>query len=62
MDSLRGELDNVPLFGFGMKEEDCVVIPMSTYGTNKRVGEEEFRMIDGDSITSKYPKTVHNHY
>ena len=33
MDALRGDLDNVPLRVFAMKEEDCATILMSTYGT-----------------------------
>ena len=36
----------MPLFGFAMKEEDCVVILMSTYGTNEKLGKGELMMID----------------
>ena len=35
VDLLRGELENVPLCVFTMKEKDYVMLMMSTYGTNK---------------------------
>ena len=53
MDALHDELENMSLFVFAMKEEDCVVILISTFGKNERVGEDEFRMIDGEIITFK---------
>jgi hypothetical protein len=33
IDALRGELDEVPFHVFGMKEENYVMMLMSTYGT-----------------------------
>ena len=62
VDSLCGKIDNVPLRVFDMKEEDYVVMLMSTYGENERVGEGKFRIIGGEMITFKYPESVHNCY
>ena len=57
-----GELDNVPLRVLATKEEDCVMMLMSTYGTNEWVGEDKFRKIGGERITFKYSETVYKHY
>ena len=51
-------VDNVTLHVFDMKEEDYVMILMSTYGENELVGEEIYRTIGGDMITYKYPETL----
>ena len=38
MGALFGELENVPIHVCAMKKEDYVMILMSAYGTNERVG------------------------
>ena len=39
MYALCADLDNVPLCVFDMKEEDYLMILISTYGTNEWVGK-----------------------
>ena len=58
MDALRGELENVPIHVFALKEEDYVMMLMSTYGENERVGEENPRTIGGERTNFKYMETV----
>ena len=48
MDALGGGLDNVPLRVFSMKEEDYVMMLISTYSKNERFGEENFCTIGGE--------------
>ena len=64
MDALCGNLDNVNIFVFAMKKEDYAKMPMFTYGTNERVGNDKFRKIVGDHKIFKDPvtETVHNNY
>jgi hypothetical protein len=64
VDALRGELDEVPFHIFGMKEEDYVMMLMSTYGTLSRVGEERLRRVGAQQqrISFKYPELVYNHF
>ena len=63
-ESLHGSLDGIPLDIFCMKEEDYVMMLMSSYGTNERVGDNKYRTktSDGERVTFKYPEVVHNHY
>ena len=58
MDALGGGLDNVPLRVFSMKEEDYVMMLISTYSKNEWFGEENFCTIGGESTTFKYPETL----
>lgn len=64
VDALKGTLDEVPFHVFGMKEEDYILMLMSTYGTCNRMGEEKFRTVGRDKrrISFQYPEVVHNHY
>jgi hypothetical protein len=64
VDAIRGELDEVPFHVFCMKEEDYVMMLMSTYGTCLRVGDERFRTIGNENqrISFKYPELVYNHF
>ena len=39
MDALRDDIDNFTLCVFAVKEEDYVIILMSAYGKNDRVGK-----------------------
>lgn len=60
VDSIGGKLDNINFDVFCMKEEDYVMMLMSTYGTNHRVGEFKTR---GENIEPfQYPEVVYNHY
>ena len=65
-DAIKGELDGMPFYIFGMKEADYVMQIMSTYGTLATMGEEKHHhvMVSGTKqvITSKYPEVAHNHY
>ena len=51
-------LEIVTLHIFYMKEEDYVMMLMSTCGTNELAGDEKFRTIGGVRIRFKYPQTV----
>jgi hypothetical protein len=64
IDALRGELDEVPFHVFGMKEENYVMMLMSTYGTLSRVGEERYRRVGAHQqrISFQYPELVYNHF
>jgi Transposase IS4 len=64
VDAIRGELDEVPLHVFCMKEEDYVMMLMSIFGTCLRVGDERFRKIGNENqrISFKYPELVYNHF
>ena len=60
MYALHFELENMPLNVFDAKQEDYLMILMSTYGTNGKVGEEKFQTISGERITFKCPYNLHN--
>ena len=63
VDALKGTLDEVPFHIFAMKEEDYVMMLMSTYGTLERLDIEKFRQLKtNERISFKYPEVVHNHY
>ena len=62
MDALHGELKNVAINVFAVKEEHYVMMLMSKYEKNEWVGKEKFWTISGDRITFKYLETVHNYY
>ena len=62
VDAQYSEIDNLIRHVFTMKEEDYVVMLMSTYGTNERVGDNKLRAIGGERIRFKYTKALHNHY
>jgi hypothetical protein len=64
IDALSGKLDNIPFHVFAMKEEDYVMMLMSTYGTLERVGDVKHRTIGPDKVKKsfQYPEVVHNHY
>ena len=65
-DALRGQLDGVPVYIYGMKEPDYTMMLMATYGTLAEQGDEKTRnFMDGGSKVVKkfkYPKVVYNHY
>ena len=65
-DAIKGELDGMPFYIFGMKESDYVMQIMSTYGMLAMMGEEKHHhvMVSGTKqvITFKYLEVVHNHY
>ena len=65
-DAIKGELDGMPFYIFGMKETDYVMQIMSTYGMLAMMGEEKHHhvMLSGTKqvITFKYLAVVHNHY
>ena len=65
-DAIKGELDGMPFYIFGMKESDYIMQIMSTYGTLAMMGEEKHChvMVSGTKqvLTFKYPEVVHNHY
>ena len=42
MDTLHVALENMPLYVFAMKEEDCVIILISIYGKNEQVKKTNF--------------------
>ncbi|KAG7356336.1 transposase IS4 [Nitzschia inconspicua] len=59
VDSIGGNLDGIDFDVFCMKEPDYVMMLMSTYGTNIRMGEHKNR----DGVEAfQYPEVVHNHY
>jgi hypothetical protein len=45
-----------------MKEEDYVMMLMSTYGTLSREGKERYRRVGVQRITFQYPELVYNHF
>ena len=45
-----------------MKEEEYVILLMSTYYTNERVGEDNFQTIGGESINFNYLYNVNKHH
>ena len=47
VDTIFGELENMPLCVFFMKEKDYSVMLMSTYGKNEWVGDDTSRKICG---------------
>ena len=65
-DALRGQLDGVPVYIYGMKEPDYTMMLMATYGTLAEQGDEKTRnFMDGGSKVVKkfkYPEVVYNHY
>ena len=65
-DAIKGELDGMPFYIFGMKESDYVKQIMSTYGMLATMGEEKHHhvMVSGTKqvVTFKYPEVVHKHY
>ena len=65
-DALRGQLDGVPVYIYGMKEPDYTMMLMGTYGTLAKQGEEKTRnFMDGGSKVVKkfkYPEVVYNPY
>ena len=65
-DALRGQLDGVPVYIYGMKEPDYTMMLMATYGTSAEQGDEKARnFMDGGSKVVKkfkYPEVVYNHY
>ena len=62
MGKLYCEIVNVPLHVFATKREDYVMMLMSTYGENERVGDDKFRTTGGEWISFKYPENMHIHY
>ena len=65
-DALRGQLDVVPVYIYGMKEPEYTMMLMATYGTLAEQGDEKTRnFMDGGSKVVKkfkYPEVVYNHY
>ena len=65
-DAIKGELDGMPFYIFGIKESDYVMQIMSTYWTLATMGEEKHHhvVVSGTKqvLTFKYPEVVHNHY
>ena len=60
-------MDEVPFHVYAMKEPDCIMSVMLTYGTNLRSGKEtccEWVDSDGTKKTTKfnYPEVVGNHF
>jgi hypothetical protein len=41
VDAIKGQLDGVPFYLFGMKEPDYTMIIMATYGTLSKLGPEK---------------------
>ncbi|KAG7359040.1 transposase IS4 [Nitzschia inconspicua] len=64
VDSLKGELDNIPYDLFCMKDADFTMKLMSTYGSPipLRDAKEKRRRVDGEVKTFKYTETFENHY
>ena len=63
VDAVKGCLDDIPFYVFGMKEPDYVTMMMSMYGTLERMGYEKSRHIENNKrIVFKYPEIIHNHY
>ena len=62
MDSICGDLDDVTLHVFDIKEEDYGMILMTKYDTNEYFDEDKLRTICGYRMTYKYPDTLNNHY
>ena len=64
-DALRGQLDGVPVYIYGMKEPDYTMMLMATYGTLVEQGDKKTRnFMDGGSKVVKkfkYPGVVYNH-
>ena len=65
-DSWAGKMDDVPFHVFSMKQSDCVISLMSTYGTNEQCGREVHHDWKENSIkkstTFQYPEVVDNHF
>jgi hypothetical protein len=67
VDCWNGELDNIPITLFCMKEPDYIMTLMSTYGTVNEEGDEKkriFKDADGNDIerTFRYTEVIYNHY
>jgi hypothetical protein len=65
-DAIKGYLQGVPFYLFGMKEPDYTMIIMATYGTLRELGPDKtrrYKMNNEKMVTTfKYPEVVHNHY
>jgi Transposase IS4 len=64
VDSLHGKLSSVDFHVTCMKEEDYVMMLMTTYGSEILLGDEKPRTIGPNREKKKirYPEVVHNHY
>jgi len=63
VDSIGGTIDGHSFDIFCMKDEPYVSMIMSTYGTNRRVGEMKSRQTkDHGKVSFKYPEVISNHY
>ena len=51
-DALRGKLDSVPVYIYGMKEPDYTMMLMATYATLAKQGEEKTRNFSLSSCSS----------
>ena len=62
-DALRGQLDGVPVYIYGMKEPEYTMMLMATYGTLAEQGDKKTRnFMDGGSKVVKkfkYPEVVY---
>ena len=60
-------MEEVPFHVYAMKEPDYVMLLMSTYGTNLRMGKETSReWVDSSGVKNNgkfhYPEVVGNHF
>jgi hypothetical protein len=65
-DALKGTLDNVDYYIYGKKEPDYVLLFMTTYGCENRMGLDQSQIFDDGGVKGKikfkYPEVCHNHY
>ena len=55
VDAIFGDIENANLHVFAMKNEDYVIMLISTYGKNEWLGEDKFRTIGGERTTFQHP-------
>ena len=61
-DALKAKYDGVDFHIYCMKEPDYVLMLMTTYGNENRIGRQLTRKHEGTSFSFQYPYVCHMHY
>ena len=65
-DAIKGQMENVDFYLYGMKEPDYVLLFMTSYGREDRQGRELVRTVEDGGVMRKirfqYPEICANHY
>ena len=65
-DAMKGKMENIDFYVYGMKEPDYVLLFMTSYGVEGRRGKEQVRTIEDGGVVRKirfqYPEVCANHY